>query len=88
MKFLTCFVHLYQAVCICTSTEHPEALDKVCFILAGNKEHDLLQAVDVAVEIVKNGDNGIPVPTYTDENVSTKIVKLIQSYTGVVNKMV
>ena len=71
-----------------TSTERPEALDKGCFILAGINEHDLLQAVDVAVEMVNNGDNGIPVPNYTDENVSTKIVKLIQSYTGVVNKMV
>ena len=63
-------------------------MDKGCFILAGINEHDLLQAVDVAVEMVKNEDNGIPVPNYTDENVSTKIVKLIQSYTGVVNKMV
>lgn len=71
-----------------SSTERPEALDKGCFILAGINGHDLLQAVDVAVEMVRNGDNGIPVPTYTDENVSTKIVKLIQSYTGVVNKMV
>ena len=66
----------------------PGVLDKGCFILAGINEHDLLQAVDVAVGMVKNGDNGIPVPNYTDENVSTKIVKLIQSYTGVVNKMV
>ena len=75
-------------MCIRTSTERPEALDKGCFILAGINEHDLLQAVDVAVEMVRNEDNGIPVPNYTDENVSTKIVKLIQSYTGVVNKMV
>ena len=76
------------AVCIRTSTERPEALDKGCFILAGIDEKSLLQAVDTAVEMVKNGDNGIPVPNYTDENVSTKVVKLIQSYTGVVNKMV
>jgi UDP-N-acetylglucosamine 2-epimerase (non-hydrolysing) len=63
-------------------------MDKGCFILAGINEHDLLQAVDLAVEMCKNGDNGLPVPTYTDEIVSTKVVKLIQSYTGVVNKMV
>ena len=87
-SFFTSVGHSFPAVCIRTSTERPEALDKGCFILAGINEHDLLQAVDVAVEMVKNGDNGIPVPTYTDENVSTKIVKLIQSYTGVVNKMV
>ena len=87
-SFFTSVGHSFPAVCIRTSTERPEALDKGCFILAGINEHDLLQAVDVAVEMVQNGDNGIPVPTYTDENVSTKIVKLIQSYTGVVNKMV
>ena len=87
-SFFTSVGHPFPAVCIRTSTERPEALDKGCFILAGINEHDLLQAVDVAVEMVKNGDNGIPVPTYTDENVSSKIVKLIQSYTGVVNKMV
>ena len=87
-SFFTSVGHSFPAVCIRTSTERPEALDKGCFILAGINEHDLLQAVGVAVEMVKNGDNGIPVPTYTDENVSTKIVKLIQSYTGVVNKMV
>lgn len=87
-SFFTSVGHPFPAVCIRTSTERPEALDKGCFILAGINEHDLLQAVDVAVEMVKNGDNGIPVPNYTDENVSTKIVKLIQSYTGVVNKMV
>lgn len=80
--------HSFPAVCIRTSTERPEALDKGCFILAGINEHDLLQAVDTAVEMVKEGDNGIPVPNYVDENVSTKVVKLIQSYTGVVNKMV
>lgn len=80
--------HSFPAVCIRTSTERPEALDKGCFILAGIDERSLLQAVDTAVEMVRNGDNGLPVPNYTDENVSTKIVKLIQSYTGVVNKMV
>lgn len=87
-SFFTSVGHSFPAVCIRTSTERPEALDKGCFILAGINEHDLLQAVDVAVEMVKNDDNGIPVPNYVDENVSTKIVKLIQSYTGVVNKMV
>ena len=87
-SFFTSVGHSFPAICIRTSTERPEALDKGCFILAGITEHDLLQAVDVAVEMVKNEDNGIPVPNYTDENVSTKIVKLIQSYTGVVNKMV
>lgn len=87
-SFFTSVGHSFPAVCIRTSTERPEALDKGCFILAGINGHDLLQAVDVAVEMCKNGDNGIPVPTYKDENVSTKIVKLIQSYTGVVNKMV
>ena len=87
-SFFTSVGHSFPAVCIRTSTERPEALDKGCFILAGIDEHSLLQAVDTAVEMVKNEDNGIPVPNYTDENVSTKIVKLIQSYTGVVNKMV
>lgn len=87
-SFFTSVGHSFPAVCIRTSTERPEALDKGCFILAGINEHDLLQAVDVAVEMIRNEDNGIPVPNYTDENVSTKIVKLIQSYTGVVNKMV
>ena len=87
-SFFTSVGHSFPAVCIRTSTERPEALDKGCFILAGIDERPLLQAVDTAVEMVKNGDNGIPVPNYTDENVSTKIVKLIQSYTGVVNKMV
>jgi UDP-N-acetylglucosamine 2-epimerase len=76
------------AVCIRTSTERPEALDKGNFILAGITTEQVLQAVDTAVEMNKNGDLGIPVPNYTDENVSTKVVKLIQSYTGVVNKMV
>jgi UDP-N-acetylglucosamine 2-epimerase (non-hydrolysing) len=76
------------AVCIRTSTERPEALDKACFVLAGIDEKYLLQGVDVAITAKENGDFGIPVPDYTDENVSTKVVKLIQSYTGVVNKMV
>ena len=80
--------HPFPAVCIRTSTERPEALDKACFILAGIDTTSLLQAVDVAVEMVKNKDYGTPVPNYVDENVSTKVVKLIQSYTGVVNKMV
>ena len=87
-SFFTSVGHSFPAVCIRTSTERPEALDKGCFILAGIDEKSLLQAVDTAVEMVVNGDNGIPVPNYTDENVSTKVVKLIQSYTGVVNKMV
>ena len=87
-SFFTSVGHSFPAVCIRTSTERPEALDKGCFVLAGIDERSLLQAVDTAVEMVKNDDNGIPVPNYTDENVSTKVVKLIQSYTGVVNKMV
>ena len=78
----------FPAVCIRTSTERPEALDKACFILAGIDEKSLLQAVDTAVEMNKNGDLGIPVPDYVDENVSDKVIKIIQSYTGVVNKMV
>lgn len=78
----------FPAVCIRTSTERPEALDKACFILAGIDEKSLLQAVDTAVEMNKNGDFGVPVPDYTDENVSDKVIKIIQSYTGVVNKMV
>ena len=80
--------HPFPAVCIRTSTERPEALDKACFVLAGIDTTSLLQAVDVAVEMVRNKDYGTPVPNYVDENVSTKVVKLIQSYTGVVNKMV
>ena len=87
-SFFTSIGHPFPAVCIRTSTERPEALDKGCFILAGIDEHSLLQAVDTAVEMNKEGDHGIPVPNYVDENVSTKVVKLIQSYTGVVNKMV
>ncbi|MBQ3417910.1 MAG: UDP-N-acetylglucosamine 2-epimerase (non-hydrolyzing) [Ruminococcus sp.] len=78
----------FPAVCIRTSTERPEALDKACFILAGIDEKSLLQAVDTAVEMNKNGDLGVPVPDYLDENVSDKVIKIIQSYTGVVNKMV
>ena len=87
-SFFTSIGKPFPAVCIRTSTERPEALDKGCFVLAGIDENSLLQAVDTAVEMVKNGDNGIPVPDYVEENVSTKVVKLIQSYTGVVNKMV
>lgn len=87
-SFFTSVGHPFPAVCIRTSTERPEAMDKGCFILAGIDERSLLQAVDTAVEMNINGDNGITVPNYTDENVSTKVVKLVQSYTGVVNKMV
>ena len=87
-SFFTSVGHSFPAVCIRTSTERPEAMDKGCFILAGIDERSLLQAVDTAVEMNKNGDNGLPVPNYTDENVSTKVVKLIQSYTGVVDKMI
>ena len=78
----------FPAVCIRTSTERPEALDKACFILAGIDENSLLQAVDTAVNMSADNDNGIPVPDYVEENVSVKVVKIIQSYTGVVNKMV
>ena len=87
-SFFTSIGKPFPAVCIRTSTERPEALDKACFILAGIDEKSLLQAVDTAVEMNKNGDLGIPVPDYTDENVSDKVIKIIQSYTGVVNKMV
>ena len=87
-SFFTSIGKPFPAVCIRTSTERPEALDKGCFILAGIDETGLLQAVDTAVEMTKNGDDGIPVPDYTDLNVSTKVVKIIQSYTNVVNKMV
>lgn len=87
-SFFTGVGHPFPAVCIRTSTERPEALDKACFILSGIDEKGLLQAVDVAVEMNKNRDLGIPVPDYTDENVSDKVIKIIQSYTGVVNKMV
>ena len=87
-SFFTSIGHPFPAVCIRTSTERPEALDKACFILSGIDERGLLQSVDTAVELVRNGDYGTPVPDYTDENVSTKVVKIIQSYVGVVNKMV
>lgn len=87
-SFFTSIGHPFPAVCIRTSTERPEALDKACFILAGIDEHSLLQAVDTAVAMNLSGDSGIPVPDYVEENVSTKVVKIIQSYTGIVNKMV
>lgn len=87
-SFFTSVGHPFPAVCIRTSTERPEALDKGCFILAGIDGDSLLQAVKVAVEMKQNGDVGIPVPDYVDENVSDKVIKIIQSYTGVVNKMV
>ena len=89
-SFFTSVGHPFPAVCIRTSTERPEALDKACFILSGIDTLGLLQAVDTAVEMVKNEQNGgaIPVPDYTDENVSDKVVKIIQSYTGIVNRMV
>lgn len=87
-SFFTSVGHPFPAVCIRTSTERPEALDKGCFILAGIDEKNLLQAVDTAVQMNWDGDLGIPVPDYVEENVSTKVVKIIQSYTGVVDKMV
>ena len=87
-SFFTSVGHPFPAVCIRTSTERPESLDKAGFILSGIDERGLLQSVDTAVKLVKNGDYGTPVPDYTDENVSTKVVKIIQSYVGVVNKMV
>ena len=87
-SFFTSVGHPFPAVCIRTSTERPEALDKACFILAGIDEKSLLQAVDTAVQMNLDGNHGIPVPDYVEENVSTKVVKLIQSYTGVVDKMV
>lgn len=87
-SFFTSIGRPFPAVCIRTSTERPEALDKACFILAGIGEKTLLQAVDMAVKMNENSDFGIPVPDYVEENVSTKVVKIIQSYTGVVNKMV
>jgi UDP-N-acetylglucosamine 2-epimerase (non-hydrolysing) len=87
-SFFTSVGHPFPAVCIRTSTERPESFDKAGFILSGIDEKGLLQSVDTAVELVKSGDYGTPVPNYTDENVSTKVVKIIQSYVGVVNKMV
>ena len=87
-SFFTSQGYPFPAVCIRTSTERPEALDKACFVLAGIDEKSLLQAIDTAVQMNQDGDYGIPVPDYVEENVSTKVVKIIQSYTGVVNKMV
>lgn len=87
-SFFTSVGHPFPAVCIRTSTERPEALDKGCFVLSGIDTKGLLQSVDIAVELIKDGNNGIPVPDYVDENVSTKVVRIIQSYVGVVNKMV
>lgn len=87
-SFFTSVGHPFPAVCIRTSTERPEAIDKACFIIAGIDENSLLQAVDTAVEMNRAGDYGIPVPDYMEENVSTKVVKIIQSYTGIVDKMV
>jgi len=87
-SFFTSVGHPFPAVCIRTSTERPEALDKGCFVLSGIDTVGLLQSVDVAVELIRDGHHGIPVPDYVDENVSTKVVRIIQSYVGVVNKMV
>ena len=87
-SFFTSIGHPFPAVCIRTSTERPEALDMGCFIISGIDEKGLLQAVDTAVEMVRNGDNGVPVPDYTDLNVSDKVIKIIQSYTNIVNRMV
>ena len=87
-SFFTSVGHPFPAVCIRTSTERPEALDKGCFVLSGIDTKGLLQSVDVAVSLIRDGLPGIPVPDYVDENVSTKVVRIIQSYTGVVNKMV
>ena len=87
-SFFTSIGHPFPAVCIRTSTERPEALDKGCFVLSGIDTKGLLQSVDIAVDLIKDGHQGIPVPDYLDENVSTKVVRIIQSYVGVVNKMV
>ncbi|MGI6756813.1 MAG: non-hydrolyzing UDP-N-acetylglucosamine 2-epimerase [Bacteroidaceae bacterium] len=87
-SFFTSVGHPFPAVCIRTSTERPEALDKGCFVLSGIDTIGLLQSVDVAVSLIRDGHPGIPVPDYVDENVSTKVVRIIQSYVGVVNKMV
>lgn len=87
-SFFTSVGHPFPAICIRTSTERPEALDKGCFVLSGIDTVGLLQSVDVAVSLIKDGHQGIPVPDYVDENVSTKVVRIIQSYVGVVNKMV
>lgn len=87
-SFFTSVGHPFPAICIRTSTERPEAMDKGCFFIAGIDERTLLQAVECAVDMNNQGDHGIPVPTYLDENVSTKVVKIIQSYTNIVNRMV
>ena len=87
-SFFTSIGHPFPAVCIRTSTERPEAMDKACFFIAGIDEESLLQTVDTAVAMNEQGDYGVPVPDYIEENVSTKVVKIIQSYTGIVNKMV
>ena len=87
-SFFTSVGHPFPAVCIRTSTERPEALDKACFIISGIDETGLLQSVDIAVEMNNAGDYGTPVPDYIEENVSSKVVKIIQSYTGIINKMV
>ena len=87
-SFFTSIGHPFPAVCIRTSTERPEALDKGCFVLSGIDTKGLLQSVDIAVSLIRDGSPGIPVPDYVDENVSTKVVRIIQSYVGVVNKMV
>lgn len=87
-SFFTSVGHPFPAVCIRTSTERPEALDKACFIISGIDENGLLQSVDIAVEMNNAGDYGTPVPDYIEENVSSKVVKIIQSYTGIINKMV
>ena len=87
-SFFTSIGKSFPAICIRTSTERPEALDKACFVLAGIDEQSLLGAVEMAVEMNEAGDFGIPVPDYVEENVSTKVVKIIRSYTGIVNKMV
>jgi UDP-N-acetylglucosamine 2-epimerase (non-hydrolysing) len=87
-SYFTSIGHPFPAVCIRTSTERPEALDKACFLLAGIDEKSLLQAVDTAVQMNRDECYGIPVPDYVEQNVSTKVVKIIQSYTGIVDKMV
>ena len=87
-SFFTSIGHPYPAVCIRTSTERPEALDKACFILSGIDEKGLMQSIHTAVTMNENGDHGTPVPDYIEKNVSCKVIKIIQSYTGVINKMV
>ena len=87
-SFFISIGHPFPAVCIRTSTERPEALDKACFFIAGIDEKSLLQAVATAVEMQSNADHGTPVPDYIDENVSTRVVKIVQSYTGIVDRMV